>query len=298
MREMHDPHGGFMHSKIELVKSAILFLFVAGFIAISATSDHTVTSVGARANGSPNARTGAPGESNCTSCHNQSSGPGQIQITAPATYQPGQVIPITVTQTTTDTTRRAWGFQLTALDTTANAKAGTLTATTANTAVANSATKQYMNQTSAGNFNGQGNSVSWTFNWTAPATNVGNINMYVAGLQADDSGDDSGDQTYTTSVTMVPAATTASFVEISGRVTTPEGRGLRNALVVIADINGAAQTAITTSYGFYRFAEVPSGSSYVVNVRSRRYRFDAQVIQAFDDLTNVDFIGQAQTGRQ
>ena len=176
-----------MVRKIRNLKLAILVFFIIGFTVVLVSNDHTTIPTIARSNGSPAGRTGAPGETNCTSCHTQNSGPGTVQITAPASYTPGQTVQITVTNATTDTSRLAWGFQLTALDGT-NAKAGTLAATTANTAVINTATKQYMNQTGAGTFPGQAGGATWTFNWTAPATNVGPVTFYTAGLQADNDG--------------------------------------------------------------------------------------------------------------
>jgi len=172
------------------------------------SSGRSTISVDARESGSPNARTGAPGEQTCTSCHDANSGPGVVLINAPSTYVPGQTVQISVNQTTSSTSRRAWGFQLTALDTATNSRAGTMASTTAFTSVAASATRQYMNQSGLGNFNGQTNSVSWTFNWTAPATNVGPIRFYVAGLQADNTGDETGDQTYLSNVTVQPATAT------------------------------------------------------------------------------------------
>ncbi|MBK6586760.1 MAG: carboxypeptidase regulatory-like domain-containing protein [Acidobacteria bacterium] len=195
-----------MVPNIHKLKLIVLALFILGSLIIVFTGDRSATEVEARSNGSPNARTGAPSEQTCTSCHNSNSGPGTIQILAPATYTPGQTIQITVTQATTDTTRRAWGFQLTALDTATNSKAGTLTATTSFTAVANSSTRQYMNQSGTGVFRGQANGATWTFNWTAPAASVGPVKFYAAGLQADNQDDDTGDQMFLTNLTLSPGA--------------------------------------------------------------------------------------------
>lgn len=186
-----------------------------GFAVVVATSDRSATLVDAKANGSRTARSGAPGEQDCTDCHTQNTGPGQIQITAPASYTAGQTVQIVVTQSTTDPTRRSWGFQLTALDMATNSKAGTLLATTTKTEVVNSATRQYMNQTGSGSFTGQANGATWTFNWTAPAASVGPVRFYVAGLQADNSGDEDGDQTYLTNVTSQPAGLTPTPTPVS-----------------------------------------------------------------------------------
>jgi hypothetical protein len=199
------------HQTKEL-KIAILIACLVGFATSIIFGDRAVVSTFARSGGSPNARSGAPGEQTCTTCHAQNVGPGQIQITAPVRYTPGQTFPITVTQTTTDSSRLSWGFQLTALDAATNSKAGTLSATTGSTAVANSSTRQYMNHTVAGKFEGQTGQANWTFNWTAPATDVGAIKFYVAGIQADNGDDDTGDQTYTTNITTLSATPTPTPV--------------------------------------------------------------------------------------
>jgi hypothetical protein len=82
---------------------------------------------------------------------------------------------------------------------------------------------------------------------------------------------------------------TASGVEVSGRVLTAEGRGLRNAKVTITDSMGNQRTATTGSFGYYRFEDVEVGSTYVMGVTSNRYRFSQRLVQVFDTLTEVDF---------
>ncbi|MEP6786800.1 MAG: carboxypeptidase-like regulatory domain-containing protein, partial [Acidobacteriota bacterium] len=85
----------------------------------------------------------------------------------------------------------------------------------------------------------------------------------------------------------------AAGVSVSGRVTTPDGRGLRNAKVVITDSLGNARTVTTSSFGFYQFDEVAVGDSYVIGVVSKQYRFiTSQLVQLGDTLTDVNFVGQ------
>ncbi|MEP6787142.1 MAG: DUF4394 domain-containing protein [Acidobacteriota bacterium] len=94
------------------------------------------------------------------------------------------------------------------------------------------------------------------------------------------------------SLTIGACPTTAAGVSVSGRVTTPDGRGLRNAKVVLTDSIGNARTVTTSSFGFYQFDEVAVGESYVIGVVSKQYRFTSQLIQVGDTLTNMDFVGQ------
>ncbi|MBK8315998.1 MAG: hypothetical protein IPL01_19125 [Acidobacteria bacterium] len=78
----------------------------------------------------PSARTGAPGESTCTSCHGSftlNSGPGVLSVTGvPASYTLNQGI--TVTVKIQQANRARYGFEVTVLDE-LNNRAGTLTAT-------------------------------------------------------------------------------------------------------------------------------------------------------------------------
>ena len=83
----------------------------------------------------------------------------------------------------------------------------------------------------------------------------------------------------------VPAAS------ISGRVITPDGRGVRGATVTIVDSNGFARTVTTSSFGYYTFDDLTAGASYVIGVSSRQYRFATRTIELTDSLTDVDFTG-------
>ena len=79
---------------------------------------------------------------------------------------------------------------------------------------------------------------------------------------------------------------------MSGRVTTPSGSGLRNAIVSLTDSNQVTRTVTTSAFGFYTFDQVQVGETYTVNVTSKRYRFSPRQLTVSGQLTNVDFVGQ------
>jgi len=191
-----------------IVKIKVTVLFAVAGITILAFAFGNQFSEKAHASisGPPTARTGAPGESSCTSCHAQNNPTAQFSIIAPSNYAPGQTYPIQVKLVTTDNSRRAWGFELIPLAGTV--MAGSYPTPPTTTRVRVSGTKSYIEQSSAGVFSGQTGGATWTFNWTAPATNVGTVTFYAAGLACDDDGSEDGDQTYTSSVSVQPGATT------------------------------------------------------------------------------------------
>lgn len=194
-----------MSINLKWIKVAIVVGFVVLATSMFMFSDSAGRKVSASFNGPPTGRTGAPSESTCTGCHNANSGVGQVNIIAPASYTPGQTYTIQVQNVTTDTSRQIWGFQMTSL-TSANGVAGSFLNTDANTRVRNvTGGRFYIEQSGAGTFGNQSLGATWSFSWIAPATNVGPVTFYAAGLHGDNDGQESGDQTYLKSV-VVPVA--------------------------------------------------------------------------------------------
>lgn len=85
-------------------------------------------------------------------------------------------------------------------------------------------------------------------------------------------------------------APTAATVSIAGRVRTTDGRGLRNAIVVLTDSLGSIRTARTASFGYYRFDEIEVGQTVIVTVHSKLFQFTPQVISVNESLSNLDFV--------
>ncbi len=197
-----------MISKLSKVKLLVLLAFVGFAIVLLTTSKRFVTTTIANIAGPPAGSSGAPGETTCTECHG-ARGSGQFTNTAPTNYTPGQTYQIQVRHTTADTTRKRWGFELTALNS-GNTAAGTFANLTANTRTLSLIGRNYIEHTTAGTFQNQASGAVWTFNWTAPASNVGNIVFYASGLQANNDGNDTGDQSYSTTATTQPGVVIAA----------------------------------------------------------------------------------------
>jgi sugar lactone lactonase YvrE len=93
-------------------------------------------------------------------------------------------------------------------------------------------------------------------------------------------------------VHFIPANTTAANVTVSGRVLTSAGSGVRGARVVISDSRGNSFTAVTNAFGYYIFASVPSGDSYIGNATARGLTFSPRVIEVNDAIANLDLVAR------
>lgn len=85
-------------------------------------------------------------------------------------------------------------------------------------------------------------------------------------------------------------APTASSASVSGRVLSNSGRGLGNVFVSIVGSDGKTRFARTNPFGYYRFNDVEVGDSYILQARSKRYRFAAQILNVNDNLSNVNLM--------
>jgi PKD repeat protein len=125
------------------------------------------------------------------------------------TYQPGNTYNVTITNTGTNGPNTRWGFQTTVLDL-SNNFAGTLTRTNLTT----TSIATFNNRTYIGHYNANSTTNSWSFQWTAPSTNIGDVIFYVASNTANGIGS-SGDIIYVdTFIIRAPIATpppTANF---------------------------------------------------------------------------------------
>ncbi len=83
----------------------------------------------------------------------------------------------------------------------------------------------------------------------------------------------------------------AAPVQITGTVLDAYGRGINRATVVLTSPLGITRTATTNGFGYYQFADVPAGQTFVMEVSSKGHRFDnpTRVIDTSDDLTSIDF---------
>src|SRR5215203_5339389 len=84
-------------------------------------------------------------------------------------------------------------------------------------------------------------------------------------------------------------APTAAGVSVAGRVTTPEGGGLRNAIVYLTDAAGQTLSTRTGTFGNFRFEGIQAGQTIIIGVSSKLFQFEPRVLTLNDSLADIDF---------
>lgn len=167
----------------------------------------------ASSSGSPGGRSGSPGDNNqtCTACHTGTAveQSGWISSNIPAAgYTPGATYQITLNGTHSGVSK--FGFELTA-ENSSGQKVGTFSITEAGRTKLTNQNKA-VTHTSGGTAP-SGGTVSWTMNWTAPASDIGQVRFYAALNAANGNGNTSGDVIYRTSL-FVNAAAPAALASV------------------------------------------------------------------------------------
>ena len=188
------------------------------------------------ADGPEAGNSGAPGETDCTSCHGGTANSHGGSITAVfssgSTYVPGG-LPIEITVNVTDASNPSHGFQMSSR-TVDNTQAGRfdpkqgfpgLLVLCENDNLRQGicpggAPREFIEHNAP-------RTGTWTFLWTPPATNIGPVTFYLAGNAVDGNGNEFGDYVYTKTYTLTPQGTVT---------VTPE-----NALILAQFVGGGTE---------------------------------------------------------
>lgn len=193
-----------------MIKKKLIALLFTSTLGIIIFSNIAYTN-----NNGKEGKTGSPGETACTQCHNSNalnSGGGSVSISSPNmpnwNYFPGTTYTINVKVKKSGIAKFGFGFEALlpsgangGFIQTANAtNVKTINAMVLGNSRANAVHKQP-------NHFGQ-DSVTFSFDWTAPAAGAGNITFYAAGNATNSGNNSSGDFIYTTSQIVTEALTT------------------------------------------------------------------------------------------
>ncbi|MBC7901072.1 MAG: carboxypeptidase regulatory-like domain-containing protein [Saprospiraceae bacterium] len=88
-----------------------------------------------------------------------------------------------------------------------------------------------------------------------------------------------------------PPSPTAAVVSVSGRVTTANGRGIKNARLTLFDSSGLSHSVLSGSFGYYSFAGIDAGQTVIVNVVTKRYEFlePSRIVNLTASIGGLDF---------
>ncbi len=188
--------------------------------------------------GSPGGKTGSPGDggANCTQCHTGTpqSATGWITSDIPAEgYTAGETYTITATGMHSGVVK--FGFESTSEDNSGNKKGEIVITDAAQTKLTNN--NSAVTHTPTGT-TPDGDSKTWTFDWTAPDAGSGDITFYGAFNAANGNGNNQGDVIYLTSTTVMENVNTGTDLTISFSGMTPHvGQKLEIRLVNMSDLS-------------------------------------------------------------
>ncbi len=95
-------------------------------------------------------------------------------------------------------------------------------------------------------------------------------------------------------VAQISAAPTAAGLSVDGRVTTPEGNGIKNVMMYLTLDDGTVMTTRTGSFGYYRFDDIPGGQTAIVSISAKRYAFSnpVRLVQLTDNIVDLDWVSK------
>jgi subtilisin-like proprotein convertase family protein len=92
---------------------------------------------------------------------------------------------------------------------------------------------------------------------------------------------------WTLNVTTNNIPVTAANANVSGRVVNSEGRAVSNVKVGMTLPSGEARYALTNPFGYYNFANVPAGETYVFAVKAKGYQPASVVREVNEDVADL-----------
>lgn len=214
--------------------------------------------------------TGAPGESNCTTCHSgtlitSGSNWNNIEIVGDfpgGGYAPDSTYSVSVRYRQTGITK--FGFQTTPLIKSSNAPAGSIgipnNRVQRYTRNFSGQTRQYAGHTNSGTSNMGGDSTRWTFAWTAPSSDVGPVVFYLNVNATNSNSQTSGDIVYSKTIEIpispllpVATASTNDTNICNNSVITLNGNGTNNPTSYFWTFTGAQTSSSTAQNPNVRF---------------------------------------------
>jgi len=101
---------------------------------------------------------------------------------------------------------------------------------------------------------------------------------------------DPTDQNFALVIYNYSAQSGQTFHTISGRVTSPNGRGIGMAKVRMTGGGGVLRETFTNPLGYYTFTNVAGGQSYIFNITAKRYVFEQKSESVTGNTNSLNFV--------
>jgi hypothetical protein len=89
-------------------------------------------------------------------------------------------------------------------------------------------------------------------------------------------------------------SSTAATVSIGGRIINAFGRSVFGARVALTDSNGNSRETRTNPFGYYRFARVAAGETYILTAAAKADEFAPQIVAVNEDRDDINFVGNSK----
>jgi hypothetical protein len=76
-----------------------------------------------------------------------------------------------------------------------------------------------------------------------------------------------------TSARLKPFDTDGGGSSYRGRILTANGKGIRNVRITVTFASGETRETVSGESGFYQFADLPAGETYIFSVSAKHYVF-------------------------
>jgi hypothetical protein len=88
---------------------------------------------------------------------------------------------------------------------------------------------------------------------------------------------------------------TAATVTAGGRIRTVSGKGIVNVRVTVTLPSGETRTTVSGAGGYYQFADIPAGETYIFSASAKHYVFTqpTQIRNITEDTEDINFVANA-----
>lgn len=87
----------------------------------------------------------------------------------------------------------------------------------------------------------------------------------------------------------IPSGAVTAAYSVSGRVVDSNGAGIRGARVTMTDPDGGVRTAVTGTFGYYRFDSVTGGVGFTMAVAAKGMTFAPRTFNVLDNVSDMNF---------